>query len=445
MKFLTYLLLLCGVPAVALAQAKPHVLVISIDGMRPDYVTHADEHHLKIPTLRRFMAEGTYADGVQGVYPTVTYPSHTTIITGAWPAQHGIFANTKFEPAKAARDEWYVNFSEIKVETLWQAAKQTGLTTASISWPVTVGSPWIDYNIAEYAQSEDIGDKETKNSDTPPGLMNEMTAAVPAGADEDERKTIWAIGVIQKYKPNFMTVHVGITDHEQHAHGPFSSEADAAVEAEDGRVARLMAAELANDPNATIIVTSDHGFVSTNMSVNIPALLVQNGLIKLENPTAKSSHPAITSWDANVWETGGSCAIILRDPNDKALYDKVLAVLTKAQADPTLGIKRIVQHDDIVKHGGNPGASFMIDFKPGFKTGRKFTGNILVPSPDTGTHGNLPDGEPQVRSSFFAIGKLIAHGKDLGVIDQRQLAPTIAKLLGVSLPEAKQPALPIRR
>src|SRR5580704_19220185 len=77
------------------ASAAP-VLMISIDGLKPEYITHADEHGLKIPTLRRFVAEGAYADGVIGVMPTVTYPSHTTLVTGVWPSDHGIDANVTF-------------------------------------------------------------------------------------------------------------------------------------------------------------------------------------------------------------------------------------------------------------------------------------------------------------------------------------------------------------
>src|SRR5690349_17425400 len=73
------------------AADKAHVLVISIDGMRPDYVTDADKHGLKIPTLRKFFAESTYAEGVVGVLPTITYPSHTTMMTGVWPIEHGVF------------------------------------------------------------------------------------------------------------------------------------------------------------------------------------------------------------------------------------------------------------------------------------------------------------------------------------------------------------------
>jgi predicted AlkP superfamily pyrophosphatase or phosphodiesterase len=69
------------------------VVMISIDGLKPDYVLHADKHGLRIPHLRRFLKEGAFAGGVKGVVPTVTYPSHTTLVTGVSPSRHGISAN----------------------------------------------------------------------------------------------------------------------------------------------------------------------------------------------------------------------------------------------------------------------------------------------------------------------------------------------------------------
>src|SRR5713226_10343079 len=87
---LTFVLFLAGnffPAALAAAQEKvaPILVMISIDGLRPDYITAADAHGAKVPNLRRFLKEGTYAEGVVGVVPTVTYPSHTTLVTGVWP------------------------------------------------------------------------------------------------------------------------------------------------------------------------------------------------------------------------------------------------------------------------------------------------------------------------------------------------------------------------
>jgi predicted AlkP superfamily pyrophosphatase or phosphodiesterase len=360
-----------------------------------------------------------------------------------WPAQHGIDANAKFDPENTSPDEWYWKANENKAETLWQAAKQAGRTTVSVSWPVTVDSPWIDWDISVYAQSENVGDKETKNTSHPPDLTAQMNAGISNGVapDGDDRRTEWAIGILNKYKPDFMTVHIGLTDHMQHEHGSFSPEADAAEEAADGLIGCMIQTELAIDPNATIIIVSDHGFVATDTHVNLSALLVQNGLITLE--PGKGRKPKIASWVASVWETGGSASVILHNPNDKITFDKVYTVLQKAEADPSFGIKRIVLHDEIKRRGGNPGAAFMVDFKPGFSVGRKYTGSLTMPAPGTGAHGYLPDQEPQVRSSFFAMGTHIEKHKDLGIIDMRQIAPTLASLLHASLPAADQPILTI--
>jgi predicted AlkP superfamily pyrophosphatase or phosphodiesterase len=110
-------------PAVAQEQREvPLLVMISVDGMRPDYVTAADAHGAKIPQLRRLMKEGSYAEGVVGVVPTVTYPSHTTLVTGAWPAKHGIFGNTTFDPLQKNYQGWYWYAEDIRVPTLWDLA-----------------------------------------------------------------------------------------------------------------------------------------------------------------------------------------------------------------------------------------------------------------------------------------------------------------------------------
>jgi predicted AlkP superfamily pyrophosphatase or phosphodiesterase len=98
--------------------------VISIDGLRPDYVTAADSYQAKIPHLRRFLKDGAFADGVEGVIPTVTYPSHTTLITGVWPAVHGILANTTFDPRRENQGGWYWYMRDV-APTL---ARRLGLT-----------------------------------------------------------------------------------------------------------------------------------------------------------------------------------------------------------------------------------------------------------------------------------------------------------------------------
>ena len=173
------LLALAGVLAgsVAAESAAPLLVMISVDGLRPDYVTAADQHGAKIPALRRFLTDGAFAAGVEGVIPTLTYPSHTTLLTGAWPAKHGIFSNTLFEPQRARDHSWYWYAEEIRVPTLWDAAARAGWKTASVSWPVSVGAR-VDWNIPEFWHTGGSGDAQLLRHVSTPGLLAEMEAAL---------------------------------------------------------------------------------------------------------------------------------------------------------------------------------------------------------------------------------------------------------------------------
>jgi Type I phosphodiesterase / nucleotide pyrophosphatase len=137
------------VAAVSPGQAAP-VLMISIDGLKPEYVTAADSRGLKVPYLRTLVRDGAHAEGVTGVWPTVTYPSHTTMLTGVSPAEHGIHNNLEFDPRHDFAQAWNWYAAQVRMPTLWQAAHQPGLRTASVRWPVSVGATDVDWLIPEY-------------------------------------------------------------------------------------------------------------------------------------------------------------------------------------------------------------------------------------------------------------------------------------------------------
>ena len=128
----------------AIAQPRK-LLVISIDGLDTRYLHDADRLGLKIPHLRRLMAEGTLAAGVVGIVPTVTWPSHTTIITGVAAEDHGILTND--QPGKPGQRWWFTSF--LRARTLWQAALEKQLKTATVYWPVTVGAG-VEFNFPEF-------------------------------------------------------------------------------------------------------------------------------------------------------------------------------------------------------------------------------------------------------------------------------------------------------
>jgi predicted AlkP superfamily pyrophosphatase or phosphodiesterase len=443
--------------ASASAQTPAHqpVLMISVDGMKPEYVTHADEHHLQLPMLRRILAQGAYAEGVVGVLPTVTYPSHTTLVTGVSPAVHGISNNQRFDPQHTFSGAWYWYADQIKVPTLYDAAHAAGLSTASVSWPVTVDSTAIDYLLPEYWRGElgnptNPDDRLMMNAvSRPDGEVARIAARTSTpymmGNDTtlegDEVRTRYSLDILAQHKPIFMTIHLSSLDEKEHEHGPFSPEANATLEGIDAMVGRLAAQELANYPNAAIVIVSDHGFADIDHAVNLYVPFREAGLIDTSySPTGALM---VKSWKAQPWLAGGVAAIVLHDPADTAARDQVAALLAKLAADPANGIEAVLDRDAVTALGGFPEAAFVVTFKVGFYTGSSLTGAVVTSTPGRGTHGYNPATTPQMHASFFIAGQNIASHKDLGIIDMRQIAPTLAQILGIPLPTATQPPLAI--
>jgi hypothetical protein len=406
------------------------VLLISIDGMRPDYVTQADVHHLKIPTLRSFLTSGSYAEGVIGVTPTVTFPSHTTLVTGVTPLEHGIYDNAPFDPMHENNNGLYWYSKDIRAVTLWQAADRAGLVTASIAWPVTVGAPWIRYNVPEYGLGATDDVKLIEAIATPTGMLARLETKLgpytrQGDKQEDAVRTRLAAEILKEFKPDFMTVHFNGLDDRSHEHGPFSAAADATLEAIDTMVADLRAAALANNPATVIVVVSDHGFASVERAINWRIPFTAKHLID----------PQSSSWSVDVWPGDGSAAVMLRNPYDVRLRAQVAAVLAQLASDAPKGSMRIISGAELQRLNGWPNAAFVIDLTPGYVLGDANAGALVTPKSGGGTHGYLPD-HREMRAAFLIAGQSIAAGRDLGTIDMRQVAPTLARILGVHLSAA---------
>src|SRR5215475_8446750 len=230
------------------AQDKTPVLVmVSVDGMKPEYVTHADQYGAKVPNLRRFMMEGTYAEGVEGVIPTVTYPSHTTLITGVWPAKHGIYANGLFDPLDKGKQAWYWYAEDLKVPTLYNAAREAGRTTASVQWPVTVGAK-ITWDIPEVWRAGDANDLKLIHATATPGLMEEVRkdlgeyrGGIDAAVEADEVRARYAEWIVVKKQPGVLLLHLLALDHLEHETGLYSNDDLAALERLDEAIGKLRA------------------------------------------------------------------------------------------------------------------------------------------------------------------------------------------------------------
>jgi hypothetical protein len=433
-------LLWVGVAVAQQPVQSPLLLMISIDGLRPDYVTAADRHGLKIPNLRRFLAEGAYADGVQGVIPTVTYPSHTTLITGVWPAKHGILANTVFDPLRENQGGWYWYAEDIRVPTLWDAASRAGLSTASVQWPVSVGAR-VTWNIPEFWRAGTPDDAKLLRAVSTPGLLAELEPEIgpyprALTVESDEQRGRYTVRILEKKRPNLVTLHLISLDHTEHTTGPFSAESLAALERLDAVVGTLRtAAETAAPGRAYVAIVSDHGFGATTMQLNLNVELRAAGLITV------GAQNKVTGWKAMAWTAGGCIAVMLKDEADSATRAQVRAILDRLAADPAHGIDRVLDGATARARGGFPGAAFVVGLRIDWTAGSTVTGSVVSKAPVAGMHGQLPD-LPDLRASFFLVGPNVPAGRSLGLIDMRDIATTLARRLDLALPTDGRVLLP---
>ncbi len=442
--------LFASICSAACVAAAPPVLVISVDGLHPAYVTEADRHGLKVPALRRMLQQGAHARGVVGVVPTVTYPSHTTLMTGVTPQEHGIISNTPFDPLNVNKEGWYWYAEDIKAKTLWEVAANAGLRTASVNWPVTVGDRHISFLLPEYWRASTGDDlKLMRQLDRPEDLMEQLEAKLGPFVDgyvgtveSDWIRTRFATAILRERKPQFMAVHIIALDEIEHERGPFGAPAFATLEQLDKMIGEMMDAAVAVDPSAVVAVVSDHGFIATHTAVNLRTRFVEAGLIKLKQSPAGAT--VIDDWQAQLWNGAASAGVVLRDPANKEVKERVAALLKAVAADKRNGIARVLDKAELQAAGGFPSADFLVEFAPGFYFGGDTQGELLRPGVSKGTHGYLPS-RPEMHASFFIRGPNIDAGRDLGVIDMRQIAPTLAGILGVRLPHKTEPAVQLSR
>ena len=312
-----------------------------------------------------------------------------------------------------------------------------GGTTASISWPVSVGARAIDNDIPEYWRARIPEDLKVVRALTTPGLLpaieqaNGATLAPAFGedAESDEARARLAAGIYALKRPTFFTLHLVSLDETEHKFGPGSPEATATLEAIDATVGELVAKAREAEPDLVVVIVSDHGFAPVHTSVNLTRAFADAGLLTLDPKTGK-----VLTWKAAPWG-GASAAIVLADPGDADTAARTRALLDRLAADPAYGIGRIIGRDEIAAMGGTAAASFWVDFRLGFSNGGGALGAMTQPSSNKGTHGWFPT-HPEMRASFFASGPGVPAGDALGDIDQRDIAPTIAKILHVGLPSA---------
>jgi predicted AlkP superfamily pyrophosphatase or phosphodiesterase len=381
--------------AVSLAARQP-LVVVSIDGLDNRYLANADRMGLKIPNIRRLMREGQTSAGIVGVVPTITWPSHTTMITGVDPIVHGILANWR------PPGEKFLDYSQIKVRTLLGAAHDAGLKTATINWPVSVGAP-VDWNIPEYFQQRrgaamDRASVESKVR--PPDLFERISADEPTFAPAwigDRERTLAAVWILQHHKPDLMLIHLADLDSEEHENAPYTRESIAILELTDGMLGQIIKAMPAN---SALALVSDHGFERVTTMVNLRAAAAANGV-------------------TNLIQSGGYVVA----PDARAAD-----ILRQFAKDPKYGIGREIPQDELTRFpSGIPAGAAVFESRDGFMFSPR--GPEFSKPEEIGNHGHWP---MRYRAVYVLWGPSIKPGK-LPEFSMKEHASRFAGVIGVSL------------
>ncbi len=409
-----------------------YVVIISIDGLRPEFCVPG-EMSAVCETLTGLREAGSYAKGAMPPYPSMTYPGHSTIVTGVNPARHGVIANSTWElPATEGRGFWFAR--DLEAPAIWDAAHEAGLTVGAVMWPVTVESKNIDWNLPELWTTPLGRELDMIRRYATSGLLSNIEARTGAMAHDEAAKwdefiTQAAAYILREHKPNLMFVHLLESDKTQHAGGRGAAELPAVMRRIDGDVFELIEAtkKAGTFERTTFIVLGDHGFADIQKALAPNVILVKEGFLTLAGER-------VTDWKAVVRNTGGSAAVFLRDPKDTTTAVKVRTALEKGGRDKAgKPLYRVVPKDELVKLGGPGEAAFYLEAEPGYMFSGSVTGDEVVrESKLKGNHGFLPT-KPDLHTGFIASGRGIKKGVALDVIRLADVAPTVAVLLGIKM------------
>lgn len=408
---------------VLFAQDAKHVIIITVDGFRPDFYL---DPAWNANNIRSLMQDGAYTLGQNSVFPSMTYPSHTTIVTGVQPAKHGVYYNGMFEP-NGSTGKIYWNDTSIHVPTLWKAVQDKGLKAAALLWPVSADAP-VTYNLPDIGS---LGETVREQYSRPAGFVDALKAEVFNGATRIEYgkdTNVAKIGayVIRKDQPTLMTIHFFSVDHAEHMQGREGDSVKAAIAGADAGVGIIVKAlkDQGIWNNTVLIVTGDHGFVTVKESVNPNVWLRKAGL---------ANDIRTGDWKAQFYSVGGSAYLYLKDKNDAATLAQVKDILNKLSPEEKKYI-RVIDRKKLDEIGGNPEVALAISGENNASFGGGFEGDALKPGRG-GSHGYFPDFH-EIQTGFVAHGPGIKKGAVIKMMNERDIAPTVAKLLGISFPSA---------
>lgn len=412
-----------------------------------DALVYEDLNFLgSLPTFADLISRGAQIRTLRSIYPTITYPVHASIITGQYPEHHGVINNEQAQMGVLS-SPWHWFADANRSDTLFTAAKNSGLTTAAVFWPVSGNDPDIDYLVTEYWSQSEQDDLEDvfRRSGTSEAVM---AAAVRKNlpllkgferqhpqADEFVIQT--ACDMIRQFQPDLLAIHPAAIDGARHASGLFTDKVNESLRHTERWTRMIIEAtrEAGVYDQTDFIILSDHGQLEIKRSLNLNVILHDHGLIKTDE------QGNFLEWDAFVKSAALSAHVYLRNPADEALSERVYKLMMHLRDEGIYGISEVFTRDEIRKKEHLDGAFSFVLESDGYTSFGNDWRRPIVRSFDLddyrfgrATHGHLPDKGPQ--PTFLAAGPSFLPG---AVVQRRPIidvAPTLALALKLQLPDA---------
>lgn len=414
----------------------PRAIVVSIDGLAAFYL---GDPAARMPELRRLAERGVVASRMETVFPSTTWPTHVSLVTGVAPDRHGVVGNSILNRRTGAREDLtgdpvYDAPALVRAPTVYDVAHAAGLATAAIDWPATRNSPALDFNLPFFK------DQRVFETQTSRAVWSELGrlgypldrqgewAALPKRFLKDAMVAELAAHVWRRHAPRLMLVHFLCVDSLQHLHGPRSPEAYWAIGYVDGLVGRLVASLPADAEPTALFVVSDHGFLPVERDVRINARLRQLGLLRVDAGGRVTG--AAARFVAN------SCAGYVYCVGDRARLARDVAVeLAGLEGVAHVWTERDYAGLGLPTSAENPGVGdLVLEAAPGYAFADDAQGDEILCAPHyRGSHGHLPT-HADLGAFFLAAGPGLARGLALPSLRSRDVGPTLAHVLGLALP-----------
>jgi predicted AlkP superfamily pyrophosphatase or phosphodiesterase len=428
--------------ALAANHSAKHVLIISIDGLP---ATALNDPRAPMPTLRKLAAQGAVAEGMRVSNPSVTWPNHTSLVTGNHPIRHGVLFNgllLRDGPGKPVRVDPRRDKSElVAVPTLYDVAHEAGLSTAEVNWPCTRAAGAIDHGFPDVPEVFQHVTPQLRRELVEAGIMMEdqkgWNWSTTSPASRDLAYTQVAEHIILRHQPRLMLAHLLNVDAAHHAYGAGSPAGYSAIAYADACVRQILEAlETAGIRDQTaIFIVSDHGFHRADTIILPNVVLRQHGLLN-------TAGAQVVSARAQAMTVGGSALVYLTDPETRQEDRRQVIDIFREME----GIDRVLEPGQFAEFGlPDPETNErMADLVLNAKAGFAFSGqshqeepvvSSSLPGFSVGHHGYLAD-DPAMLATFIASGAGIQSGLNLGIVENIDLAPTAAALLGLEMPTA---------